>query len=229
MVPKKRASPWCRNATRSASLRAKRMSCVTTMLVRCNWVFGRAIGLPRKVAHQGVDHGGGLVVEDSPGLGSQPPGAQSATVLNTIGTERSRSMRCSIPPQAEPTARPPSAIPVATSTPRQQQIHISPTTCRLTRQHCFASSRGRIPACSFISHPPTLPGSTKSRSGLPALKERSSLAASLSLPRPSPQTATIHQRQIQPMPGLFGGPTPTHPDKSAVTNSLRQATSTTVL
>lgn len=34
IVPKKRASPWCRKTTRSASLRAKRISWVTTRLVR---------------------------------------------------------------------------------------------------------------------------------------------------------------------------------------------------
>ena len=34
IVPKKRACPSCRNTTRSASFFAKRMSCVTTMLVR---------------------------------------------------------------------------------------------------------------------------------------------------------------------------------------------------
>src|SRR6185437_13078562 len=33
IVPKKCALPWCRNSTRSASRCAKRMSCVTTMLV----------------------------------------------------------------------------------------------------------------------------------------------------------------------------------------------------
>src|ERR1700733_13521604 len=53
MVPKKIAFPALKNTTRSANFFASRMSCVTTILVRCSCCFNRSIKSPRRCAIRG--------------------------------------------------------------------------------------------------------------------------------------------------------------------------------
>src|ERR1035441_9996984 len=98
---------------------------------------------------------------------------------------------------------------------------ISPRT-KLKRS---ASSSNNIRESGFTSRPRTRPGSIRSRSGSPRSNARSSHAAS------SPRFPTwlansaATSMPTPPMLGPSSGNTPTPPAASAVTNSLRQATS----
>ena len=101
----------------------------------------------------------------------------------------------------------------------------SSTTSQLIKHSRSASSSTKIPGYAFTSRPLTPLGSTRSKSGLPKSNGTSSLAASSPLFPTWRGSCAATSTPIQQTQGRSTGNTPTPRGASAVTTSLRQATS----
>jgi hypothetical protein len=76
---------------------AKRMSCVTTMLVIPKLKLEALDEIADAARHDGIDHGGGLVVEDRLRLGGQRTGDGDAALL-AGGEARRQEVTVSLAP-----------------------------------------------------------------------------------------------------------------------------------
>ena len=101
----------------------------------------------------------------------------------------------------------------------------SSTISRLTRPRWSGSSWNRIHVSDSTSRPLTPPGSTRSNCGSPKSSVKSSPVASLPPCPIWPASCDVTSTRTPPMPSRFSGSTQTLPAASVVTNSLRQATS----
>jgi transposase len=115
---------------------------------------------------------------------------------------------------------------VAALCPYKQQIHIILDNLSAhKRPRWYGSSWSRITASVSTSLPPTPPGSIRSNCGSPKSSAKSSPVAS-SPPSPIwPASSAATSTLTQPMLARSSGSTPTLLATSAVTKSLRQATS----
>ncbi len=101
----------------------------------------------------------------------------------------------------------------------------SSTTSPRTKLRRSATSSSNIRESGFTSRPRTRPGSTRSNSGSPGSNATLSRAASLPRFPTWLANSAATSTPTPPMLGLSSGNTLTPPAASAVTNSLRQATS----